>query len=154
MTAGVIASVGGNVAGALFATPRMTYALALDGQLPSFFAAVHSRFRTPHWSVVAFGVLVLVLAVAGSFAWLAAMSVLIRLLIFLTCIAATPRLRRRFGHMTTARRLPGGYLIPAIAAVLCGWLLMQVTLHSVLATAALLALGLVLFLARRGHGGV
>jgi amino acid transporter len=151
MTAGVIASVGGNVAGAMFSTPRMTYALAREGQLPSFFAAVHPRLRTPHWSIIAFGAFVLALAIVGRFAWLAAMSVLIRLLIFLVCIAALPRLRRRFGGAETALRLPGGYTIPALAAVLCCWLLLQVSLQSVLAAGVLLGLGLVLH--RRQWGG-
>jgi amino acid transporter len=144
MTIGVIASVGGNVAGAMFSTPRMTYALAHDGQLPAWFAAVHPVFRTPHWSIVTFGALVLALAVAGGFAWLAATSVLIRLLIYIVCIAALPKVRRHFGDVATAVRLPGRYTIPVIAAGLCCWLLLQVSLQSVTATAILLAVGVVL----------
>lgn len=35
MMAGMVAFVGGNLAGALFSTPRITYALALDGRLPA-----------------------------------------------------------------------------------------------------------------------
>ncbi len=145
MTIGVIVSVGGNVAAAMFSTPRMTYALALDGQLPAFFAAVHRQFRTPHVSVMIFGALVLVLAITGSFVWLAATSVLIRLLIYLICIAATPRLRARFGSAPAALRLPAGYTIPIVAGILCLWLLAQVALPSALATAGLLAVGLALF---------
>jgi len=145
MTGCVIVSVGGNVAAAMFSTPRMTYTLARAGQLPAFFAAVHPTFKTPTVSIVIFGGLVFALAIAGSFAWLAAMSVTIRLLIYVTCIAATPRLRRRFGNSASAVRLPGGYTIPAVAAVLCTGLLVQVSPLSVAATAALLAIGLVLF---------
>jgi len=139
MTAGVIASVGGNVAGAMFSTPRMTYALALDGQLPRIFAWVHPGFRTPAVSVAFFGALVLVLAVSGSFAWLAATSVLIRLLIYLACVGAIPRLRREFA--VTGR----SYVVPVLATVLCLWLLLQVSRESVLATAGLLAVGLALY---------
>jgi amino acid transporter len=145
MSAGVIVSVGGNVAGAMFSTPRMTYALARDGQLPAFFAAVHPTFKTPSVSIVIFGALVLVLAIGGSFTWLAAMSVLIRLLIYLVCIAATSRLRERFAGLPHAVRLPGGHTIPLVAGVLCVWLLTQVSLQSVAATVALLAAGIVLF---------
>jgi amino acid transporter len=153
MSAGVIVSVGGNVAGAMFSTPRMTYALARDGQLPAVFAAVHPTFKTPSVSIVVFGVLVFALAIAGSFTWLAATSVLIRLLIYLTCIAATPRLRNRFADLPHAVRLPGGYALPALAAALCVWLLTQVSMRSVTATAALLAVGVVLFTIARMRPG-
>jgi amino acid transporter len=150
MTVGVVASIGGNVAGAMFSTPRMTYALAREGELPAFFAAVHPVLRTPHWSVIGFGAFVLVLAIAGSFVWLAATSVLVRLLIYLVCIAAVPRLRARHGDAPTAVRLPGGYTISAIAAGLCCWLLLQVSTQSVVATAVLLGVGLVLHRLARG----
>jgi len=139
MTAGVIASVGGNLAGAMFSTPRMTYALALDGQLPRAFAWVHPRYRTPVLSVAFFGLLVLGLAVSGSFAWLAATSVLIRLLIYLACIGAIPRVRREFGGRERS------YAVPALGVVLCLWLLLQVSMQSVLATAGLLVAGLALY---------
>jgi len=165
MTLGVIVSVGGNVAGAMFSTPRMTYALARDGQLPAPFAAVHPTFRTPTVSIAVFGALAAALAIAGSFAWLAAMSVLIRLLIYLTCIAATPRLRRQFegshgrqdGNQDTHRPRAGsrGYAIQIVAAALCLWLLTQVSWLSVVATGGLLAAGYVLYaLAHRRSGRV
>jgi amino acid transporter len=139
MTAGVVASVAGNVAGAMFSTPRMTYALALDGHLPKIFAFVHPTFRTPTASVVFFGVFVLGLAVSGSFAYLAATSVLIRLLIYLASIAALPRLRRQFPGAIRGRTLP------IVAAVLCVGLLTQVSADSIVATSWLLAAGLALY---------
>ena len=146
MTAGVVVSVGGNVAAAMLSTPRMTYALARSGQLPAVFATVHPTFKTPSVSIMIFGAVVFVLAISGSFVWLAAMSVMIRLLIYLTCIAAAPRLRRRYADAPNALRLPGGYVIPAIAAVLCAGLLVQVSWVSVMASTALLGVGTVLFL--------
>jgi amino acid transporter len=139
MTVGVIASVGGNLAGAMFTTPRMTYALALDGHLPRIFAWVHPVWRTPTVSVAVFGAIVLVLAATGSFAWLAATSVLIRLLVYLACIAAMPRLRREFGMKGRS------IVVPVLSAVLCTWLLLQVSVQSVVATAALIAAGLALY---------
>jgi len=55
MMTGMAASVGGNLAGALFSTPRITYALALDGSLPEWFATVSARFGTPSVSILVFG---------------------------------------------------------------------------------------------------
>ena len=48
--------------------------------------------------------------------------------------------------------LPGGYAVPLLAIVVCGWLILQVKLSALAVTAAFLAVGLVLYaLARRSH---
>ncbi len=147
--AGVIASVGGNVAGAMLSTPRASYMLAREGTLPQWFAGVHPRYKTPSRSVIFFGVACFALAAYGSFAWLASMSVLSRLLIYLLCIAAIPRLRGKFGEDKARFHLPGGYLIPFCGAAVCMWLLSQVSLDAVTSTALFLAVGTVLYLLAR-----
>ncbi len=147
ITAGVIASVGGNVAGAMFSTPRMTYALARDGQLPSLFGWVHPRYRTPAASVLIFGGLVLVLALTGSFVWLASISVLTRLLMYLVCIGAIPALRRGAGQIKPLPAAPAtGYLMPVLAAVVCIGLVTQVSYNAVVVAAIFIAAGTVLYL--------
>ncbi len=150
MMVGMLASVGGNLAGALFSTPRITYALALDGQLPASFARVPERFGTPAVSIAVFGALAFLLAAAGSFVWLAGLSVLTRVLIYVGCIAALPALRRRPAPAAQVLRLPGGLVIPGIAMLTCLVLLSQVRLMGYVATGAMLAAGTVLYaLARR-----
>lgn len=145
MMAGMVASVGGNLAGALFSTPRITYALALDGQLPHWFGGVSRRFGTPAFSIAAFGAAGFVLAAAGSFVWLAGLSVLTRVLIYVGCIAALPELRRRRSSVPGVLRLPGGLLIPGLAVVICLSLLTQVKAGDYLVTGAMLAVGGVLY---------
>ena len=151
--AGVVASVGGNVAGAMLSTPRASYMLAREGFLPRCFAGVHPVYNTPSSSVIFFGIAAFVLAAYGSFVWLASMSVLSRLLIYLLCIGAIPRLRRKFGEGEARFHLPGGYLIPILGAAVCIWLLSQVSLDAVLSTALFLAVGGVLYLVARNEGG-
>jgi amino acid transporter len=152
MMAGIAASVGGNLAGSLFSTPRITYALALDGSLPGGFAAVSTRFGTPAVSITVFGTVAFLLAAGGSFVWLAGLSVVARVLIYLGCIAALPGLRRHAGGGTGVMRLPGGLLIPLLAALTCVALLTQVRLSDYRATAAMLGVGSVLYaLTRRAR---
>lgn len=145
MMAGLVASVGGNLAGALFSTPRVTYALALEGALPSWFAAVSKRFGTPGVSIVVFGAAAFALSAAGSFVWLASLSVLTRVLIYAGCIAALPRLRREESDHPAVIRLPGGLAIPAVAILICLGLLTQVKPFDYLATGAMLCVGSVLY---------
>ena len=81
----------------------------------------------------------------GTIAWIALHlgSGLVRLLLYVGCIAALPRLRRRAG--TPMLALPGGVAIPLLALAVCAGLLTQVSLVAVGATAALLAVGSALY---------
>ena len=152
MTVGMAASVGGNLAGALFSTPRITYALGLNGSLPAWFATVSPRFGTPSVSIVIYGVAAFLLAAGGSFVWLAGLSVLTRVLIYVGCIAALPALRRRAPNEPGVIRLPGGLFVPGLAVLICLALLTRVKPMDYLATALLLGVGSVLYvLARRAR---
>lgn len=142
----IIASVGGNLLGSMFSTSRISYRLALDGQLPPFFASVHPRYATPWLSVLVFGGTAFVLAATGSFVWLAVISVFVRLLIYGTCIAAMPRVNAAAEESPDRIRLPGGLAIPALGMLVCAGLATQVSLASLLATVGLLAVGTLLFM--------
>lgn len=146
LTVGVVVSVGGNVAGTMISAPRLTFALARDGSFPRWFGEVHPRHHTPANSIVFFAALTLLLSVFGSFVWLAAMSALVRVLIYMACIGAMPRLRKRVDPAGPAGfRLPGGWLIPISAFAASGVLLIQISLQSIAATAAVLAVGAVIY---------
>ncbi|CAM3690503.1 APC family permease [Rheinheimera salexigens] len=145
---GVVASVAANLLGAIFSTPRASFALAEDGSLPRWFAAIQPRFLTPANSIIFFGVLALCLTLYGSFLWLAAATVVSRLLLYgLTC-AAVPVLRPKLATRDSFV-LPLGYSIPLLGILACGWLALQVSLSSVIATTLFVLLGTALyFLAR------
>lgn len=152
MMAGLVASVGGNLSGTLFSAPRITYALGLDGSLPGWFAKVSPRFGTPAVSIAVFAVAAFLLAAGGSFAWLAGLSVLTRVLIYVGCFATLPALRRRGEDAPGVLRLPGGLLVPALAVVICLALLTQVKAGDYVVTGAMLAIGALLYaLARRAR---
>ena len=85
----------------------------------------------------------LLLSVFGSFVWLAAMSALVRVLIYMACIGAMPRLRKQ--ARPGGFRLPGGWLIPVAAFAASAILLIQISLQSILATALVLAVGAVIY---------
>lgn len=149
LTAGVVVSVGGNIAATVVTAPRLTYALARDGTLPRWLGEVHARFRTPANSIMFFAVLAFALTVFGTFIWLAAMSALVRVLIYMACIAAMPRLRAQHGDAGDAFRVPGGWTVPVGAFLVCGLLLVQVSVSAVVVTAAFLGAGAGIFLTMR-----
>ena len=82
LTLGAVFSISGNISASILSGPRMTYALARDGVLPAWFSHVSPRFHTPSNSVLFYGAISLVLALSGTFIWLAVMSTLVRLLAY------------------------------------------------------------------------
>lgn len=152
MMLGLLASVGGNLAGSMLSTPRVTYALARDGVLPSWFGKVSPRFATPANSIVFYALMAFLLALWGNFVWLASLSVLTRLLIYLASIASMPRIAARGIGSDSAMRLPLGATIPIAAALICVYLLTQVSLAKWGATLVFLLVGSGLFLLNRLFG--
>lgn len=137
---GLLASVGGNLVSTTFTTPRLSYSLSLDGSLPPWFGRVHARFLTPANSIVFYGVLSFVMAVFGSFLWLAASSVMTRLLLYILTCAAVPKLRPKRAT-SDSFVLPWGYLIPVLGITACVWLMLNASWHAVALTAGFVAFG-------------
>ena len=146
LTLGAIFSIGGNCSASMLSAPRMTYALSKMGSLPAWFGAIHPRTRTPLNSIVFYAALGLVLALSGSFVWLAVVSTLARLLSYILGVAALPVLEKRIEKTEGQFRLRGGYLVPAIALLLCLWLITFASISAWLTTAAFFAMGSVLYL--------
>jgi amino acid transporter len=94
LTAGAGFSILGNVANALLSAPRVLFALGVDGLLPKWFGQVHSRYATPANAVLFTTGAIAVLALTGSFVWLAAASTLARLIVYALSIGALPAAER------------------------------------------------------------
>lgn len=75
--------------------PRITFALAEHGDFPSFLGAIHSKYRTPHTSILFYAALVLAFSMLGNFEANAMLSAVSRLGIYGVMALALPVLRRR-----------------------------------------------------------
>src|SRR5436190_1045406 len=137
---GMIVSTFGFMTGMMLSTPRTLFALASDGYLPRPLARVHPVHRTPHVAIAIQGVIVFVIALTGTYVKLALIADVSILLVYLACCLGTWRLRRdnvaADGSMPF--RMPGGTVVPWLAAALIVGLLMRAT-----AQAWLLTLGVV-----------
>lgn len=123
----VCLSITGNLSAIALLAPRVTYAQAERGDLPALFMKVHSRYRTPVFSIVFFTVVAAALAISGTFVSLVTVSVLGRLANYITTCLAVPILRKRFGA-TPGLRIPFGTAIPIAGVVFCIWLGAQASL--------------------------
>ncbi len=92
-----VVSCAGSLSGWVMATPRVLYALAVQGDLPQVLAAVHRVRRTPWVAIVTSALLVWVMTVSGTFVYLATFSAIARLLTYASTCGALIVLRRRVG---------------------------------------------------------
>jgi len=144
LTATALASVAGNLAGSMTATPRVTYALALQGSLPGWFGAISPRWATPANSVLFMGLAGIALGVTGSFVWLAIVSTLARLVIYAVCIATLPKVERPS---------VGGWAMIVAALAVCLWAAAQSAWGAWAMLGGMLVVGLLLYAVARRQAG-
>lgn len=145
LTLGAVFSISGNLTASMLSAPRMLYAMAHIGSMPPWFGTVHARFRTPANAIVFYAVFSAVLALSDTFVWLAAMSTVVRLLVYVGCIATLPILHRKIGERPGQFRLPGGMIIPVLALLPSLWLASHASLKSWLVTVGFMVVGAALY---------
>lgn len=138
---GALISFYGYLSAKILGMPRVTFALAEQGDFPKAFAAVHPRFHTPYISILLFAALVWAFALSGEFKWNVTLSAVARLLYYGVCCAALPVLRRKQPEKA-GFRLPAGNLFAGLAVVICAALITRVDFGQSLIVVATIALGL------------
>jgi len=124
-TIAILVSIYGYLGANMLHTPRLTFAMGEQGDFPRFFAAVHPRFQSPHLSILAFTLLLVVFSMAGSFRWNAILAAASRLFVYASIAAALPVLRRK--HPSAAAfRLPWGRVFAALALVFAALLVTRI----------------------------
>jgi len=115
MTTGGAVSMTGNNMGQALSGSRNLFALAEQGDLPSFFGKVHPKFHTPATAIIITSLVALALALFGDFVTLAASSAVSRLLVYAGTCASVLVLRRQGRAAFT---IPGGPVVPVVALVI------------------------------------
>jgi amino acid transporter len=110
MLVGAALSMFGWIGSDILGTPRMLFAFARDGLLPSALGRVHSRTHAPHVAICCYAVLAVGLALTGTFTELAVLSTLALAPLYIAGCAAAWSLARRgvalAGTPLTVRWLP------------------------------------------------
>jgi amino acid transporter len=146
LTATLLASVAGNMCGAITSTSRITFALTGQGSMPRWFGKVSPRYATPANSVAFMGLVIAALALSGTFVWLAVVSTLARLAVYSISISALPKLE--------ARPRAGTWPMLAAGLAVCLWAATQSGWNNWLGLGAAALAGLVLYaIARSGSAG-
>ncbi len=146
----MIVSTFGFMTATMLSTPRTLFALAVDGYLPQSLASVHRAHHTPHVTIAIQGAIVCAIAITGTYVKLAIMADVAILLVYLACCLGVWRLRRLdVGAAAMPFVMPGGRVVPWVAAGLIVALLARATAQAWLLTGGVMAAASVAFLVRR-----
>ncbi len=148
--AGSVIAMTGNNAGQVLTGSRALFALAEHGQLPPLFGRIHPRYRTPVNAIGFTSIVALMLALSGSFAAIAVVSALARLVMYGSAAAATLRLRATSGRAGFVA--PFGPIIPIVAIAITIGICVGATREQLLGGLAALASGGVLYGIARATG--
>lgn len=133
---GASISMFGYLGGMTLAMPRVVYALARDRFLPAVLARIHPDHRSPQAAIVAQAVLTLTLAMTGTFERLA-------------ILANVSALALYFGCAVAAWKLGQSPTVPILACGVIVWLLTGLTLNEWIGFGACIAVGTLVYVARR-----
>jgi basic amino acid/polyamine antiporter, APA family len=124
MALAALVSAYGYLSANLLHSPRITFAMAEQGDFPAVLAAVHTKYRTPYFSILLYALIVFVFAALGNFQWNAMLSAVSRLAIYGAMAIAVPVLRsRRDGEAQF--QLPVPYVFAGLALLFSMVLLTQ-----------------------------
>jgi amino acid transporter len=150
LLAGAAISMSGYLAGNALSAPRLLFAAARDGFLPSWLGAIPARTHAPAAAIVVHLAIAAALALSGTFIELAVLSTLATVGIYILGCAASLVLRRR-NVATVGEPLRFRATVPAafIGIVSMLWVATQATATEAISVAVALALIVALYLGVR-----
>ena len=149
LLAGATISAFGFVTSDILSSPRMIFAFGRDGALPSFFAHVHPRYRSPDVAIITYATLAFALSVSGTFEQLAVLSnVAVLLMYFLCCAACWFLVSRDVRSDGEPFNFSGMKIVPALAIIAIAWILAHATMREFAVTGIVLAIASVVYLVR------
>jgi amino acid transporter len=130
----------GSVSADVLATPRVLFACANDGMFPKFLGKVHPTFATPYLAVITYGSLIFIFSVSGGFKQLAILASAAILLVYLSVILSTIKLRLQKQEATEKTfRAPGGLIVPFTGITAIIWLLTSLKKWEIFSTLIFIA---------------
>ncbi len=151
LVAGATISAFGFVTSDILSSPRMIFAFGRDGVIPTWFAHVHPRYRSPDVAIITYAVLAFPLSVSGTFEQLAVLSNVAILLMYLLCCAACWSLVQRDVRADGQPfNFPGMKIVPALAIVAIIWILAHATVREFAVNGIVLVVASILYLLRTG----
>jgi basic amino acid/polyamine antiporter, APA family len=127
--------------------PRIFFSMARDGLLPSVFASVHPKFKTPHVTTILTGVLVGGIAAFATVDEMVSLTNIGTLFAFILVCIGVMVLRHKDPSRKRPFKVPlGPYLLPSLGAISCALLIYFLPEGSYWRFVGWLSLGLAVYL--------
>ncbi len=127
--------------------PRIFFSMARDGLLPSVFASVHPKYKTPHVTTILTGLLVGGIAAFATVDEMVSLTNIGTLFAFILVCVGVIVLRRKDPTRHRPFRVPlGPYLLPGLGALSCAFLIYYLPEGSYWRFVGWLMLGLCIYL--------
>lgn len=137
---GTAISIIGTISSEVLGIPRVIYAGARDGLLPKFLFTVHTRYITPHYAILIYTGIGFLIAVFGAFKQLIILTSATTLLVYLGVVLSVLKLRTKKIGTEKSFKVPGGFIIPVLAALTILWVLSNLSKEELAGLAILLVL--------------
>jgi APA family basic amino acid/polyamine antiporter len=121
----ILASIIGTLNGCFLTSPRIYFAQARDGLFFRKFAAVHPRYQTPGFAIVAQGVWAVVLLLTGSYETLLDYALFALWLSYGLMVAGVIVLRRTQPNLPRPYRMWGYPVTPVLFLAITAWFLVN-----------------------------
>lgn len=147
LAAGAVISIFSVTLVTMYSQTRILYAMGRDGLLPTTFAKVNPRTRTPVANTVIVAIVVAILAGLVPLHHLAEIVSIGALAAFIVVSVAVIVLRVREPDLPRKFKVPGYPITPILSVAACGWILYSLHLYTWIALTAWVALALIFYLA-------
>ena len=132
MAFAAVFSIAANIMANMISTSRLTYSMAINDEIPSWFGKLHPRHATPHCSAWFLGGLACLLSLTGGFVWLAVVSVLSRMTVYLLSILSLIKLKHYAKSVDVEKRTNRliDTLTPYLSVVIIGFVITQTNINA------------------------
>jgi basic amino acid/polyamine antiporter, APA family len=152
MILGAAFSMFAALSGSVLSYPRIIFAGAKKGWMPSFLGKVHPKFTTPFWAIILYALFDFIFAISGGFKTLAVVASASMLSIYLGVVLATIKLRlNNKGNNTPLFKLPFGITIPVLAMISILWFLSHLAVSEMQSLGILLSVLSLIYLIIHGR---
>jgi amino acid transporter len=146
---GATCSIIGTLNAIMLAGSRLPYAFSQEGQFPSWFSFVHSRFKTPTRSLVFYSLITCVISLSYGFLSAASISAITRVMIYGVVCLTLIQLRKATGAQKSGYQIRYGIPVAISGMLICTWLISSAKLEELRDIAIAIAVGGAIYLAVR-----
>ena len=143
---GALFSITGTLNAIMLVGSRLPYAFSEEKQFPAIFSYIHTRYKTPTLSLLAFTGITLIVSITNSFIYAATISAITRVMIYGIVCLSLIRLRQKDTAGSEFFKIPFGKIIAVAGLFVTIWLLTSSKLTELRDVSIAIAAGLLIYL--------